>query len=107
MRHCIKARHPNLTTVILREPFVNPVPAPLTQKREFETRRKLDMILEWLDIQARLKQRAGAGGRTMVELIWEHGAIKRAKFVDEITIEDLSDKERELVLRVSVSDKPK
>lgn len=77
-------------------------PAPgLQQKREFETRRKLDMVIEWLELQARLKVPAAGCGRMQIEIIWEHGCIKRAKVVDEIVVEDLTDKERELVLRAS------
>lgn len=78
-----------------------PPASALQQKGEFETRRKLDMVLEWLELQTRMRAQAGACGRLQIEIIWEKGAIKRAKFVDEIVIEDLTDKERELVLRAS------
>ena len=76
-----------------------PVTAAASQKKEFETTRKLEMVLEWLEVQVRLKQRAGAYGRMQVELILEAGGITRAKIVDEITVNDLTEKERELVLR--------
>lgn len=69
------------------------------QAAEFETRRKLDLVVEYLTMQARARQNARAYGRVLVELIYENGKITRAKLVDEVTIGDLSDKERELVLR--------
>lgn len=69
------------------------------QARQFETRRKLDMLLEWVDMQSRLKQHHGAYGRMLVEITWEAGSVKRVKLIDEVTIEDLTPKELELVLR--------
>lgn len=69
------------------------------QKGDFETTRKLDMVLEWLSYQAKLKARANSFGRMQIELVWERGCIKRVKIVDEIIIEDMTDKERELILR--------
>ncbi len=77
---------------------MNAQPAAL-QKAEFETRRKLDMVLEWLGLQAKMRAQAQAHGRIQIELIFEAGRITRAKLVDELTICDLTDKERELVLR--------
>lgn len=72
------------------------------QKAEFETRRKLDMVLEWLGLQARIRAQAQAHGRIQIELVFERGCITRAKLIDELTICDLTDKERELVLRSEV-----
>lgn len=69
------------------------------QAAEFETKRKLNLVLEWLDLQAKLRLQALAFGRVQVELIFERGKIVRAKLVDEMTISDLTDKELELALR--------
>lgn len=69
------------------------------QAAAFETRRKLNLVLEWLDMQAKMRSQALAYGRVQIELIFERGKITRAKLVDELTISDLTDKERELVLR--------
>lgn len=69
------------------------------QAASFETRRKLNLVLEWLDMQAKMRSQALAYGRVQIELIFERGKITRAKLVDELTISDLTDKERELVLR--------
>ena len=69
------------------------------QAASFETRRKLNLVLEWLDMQAKMRLQAQAYGRVQIELIFEKGKITRAKLIDELTISDLTDKERELVLR--------
>lgn len=50
-------------------------------------------------MQAKMRSQALAYGRVQIELIFERGKITRAKLVDELTISDLTDKERELVLR--------
>ncbi len=79
-----------------------PKPAE-AQKREIETNRKLNMVCEWLDLQARMRRDARTFGRQMIEIIWEAGGIKRVKITDEVTIDDLSDKEREFLMRHAVS----
>ena len=76
-----------------------PVKPSELQAAAFETRRKLSLVLEWLDMQAKMRLQAQAFGRVQIELIFERGKITRAKLIDELTISDLTDKERELVLR--------
>ena len=76
-----------------------PISTSDAQAASFETRRKLNLVLEWLDMQAKIRCQALAYGRVQIELIFERGKITRAKLVDELTISDLTDKERELVLR--------
>jgi len=71
------------------------------QAKQFETKRKLDLVIEWLELQGRMRQTAGAFGRLLVEVIWESGKITRVKLNDEITINDLDDKTRELVMRAA------
>jgi hypothetical protein len=71
------------------------------QAKQFETTRKLNMVLEWLELQARMRAHASAYGRVLIEMVWEAGKIKRVKLNDEITIDDLDDKARELVMRAT------
>lgn len=78
--------------------------SPEEQARAFETQRKVTMVLEWIEQNAALRQQAGAFGRMQVEIIWERGKAKRVKFIDEVVVEDMTDKERELVLRASSGD---
>lgn len=69
------------------------------QKASFESNRKLDLVVQWLAEQVANRLRAQAFGRIQIELTFERGAVKRAKLNDEVTIEDLTERERELVLR--------
>lgn len=59
----------------------------------------MELVIEWLQVQAIQRLKAGAHGRLLVELVFEAGAITRAKLNDETTIMNLTDRERELVLR--------
>jgi len=59
-----------------------------------ETNRKVDAAIEWLELQAALRTGSGCFGRTLVEMIWEKGAIRRVKLADETLIEDLTDGQR-------------
>lgn len=69
------------------------------QQAQFETRRKIEMLVEWLEHQAQIRTHAKVFGRTNIEVIWEGGCARRVKLVDEVVIEDLTEKERELVMR--------
>lgn len=71
----------------------------MEQKATFESGRKLDLVVQWLTEQVANRLRAQAFGRIQIELTFERGAVKRAKLVDEVTVDDLTDRERELVLR--------
>lgn len=50
-------------------------------------------------MQAIARLQAEAHGRVIVELTFEAGKITRAKLNDELSVVDLTDKERELALR--------
>lgn len=69
------------------------------QAASFETKRKIDLVIEWLQMQAIARLQAEAHGRVIVELTFEAGKITRAKLNDELSVVDLTDKERELALR--------
>lgn len=69
------------------------------QTAAFETERKVNLVVEWLQLQALARLRAAAHGRLMIELTFEAGKITRAKLNDETTVVDLTERERELVLR--------
>lgn len=69
------------------------------QKAAFESGRKLDLVVQWLTEQVAERLRAQAHGRLQIELVFVKGAVSRVKFNDEVTVEDLTERERELVLR--------
>lgn len=74
-------------------------PPAQIQAHQVETRRKLELVLEWLEQQTRVREQTGAYGRLNVELIFEGGRIKRVRINDETTVDDLSEKELERLIR--------
>lgn len=73
--------------------------AALEQKKQFETRRKVEMALDWIAMHARLREQAGAFGRMTADFVWEAGGVKKIVLTDTVTVEDLTDAERELIMR--------
>lgn len=79
-------------------------PRPVVdQKTDFENRRKLDMAIEWLQLQVQMKRRARMFGRVVVELLFRSGHLERVKMLDETTIDDMSDTEREKLLAATAT----
>jgi hypothetical protein len=69
------------------------------QRRAFETARKRELLLAWVEQQCETRAAAKNYGTVTVTMVWEAGHLKRVEFNERTTVEDLTEKEAEAAIR--------